>query len=72
MFFNRPDFGLKSAIRGNFVLIPKSGMLEALRRGYDTMAGMIFGPVPHFDTVIHSIASFEGKPTGYSNRIALQ
>jgi len=34
-------------------------MLAALRRDYERMAGMIFGPMPDFDTVIRSIESFE-------------
>jgi hypothetical protein len=59
MFFNRPDFALQSAVPGRFVLTPTNGMLEALRRDYDRMAEMIFGPVPSFDAVIHSIESFE-------------
>ncbi len=59
MFFNRPDFGLQSAVPGQFRLTPTHGMLDALRRDYERMAGMIFGPVPDFDTVIQSIESFE-------------
>jgi hypothetical protein len=34
-------------------------MLAALRRDYERMAAMIFGPVPGFDTVIRSIESLE-------------
>jgi hypothetical protein len=59
MFFNRPDFGLQSAVPGEFALTPTQGMLDALRRDYERMAGMIFGPVPDFGAVVHSIESFE-------------
>jgi hypothetical protein len=59
MFFNRPDYGLQSAVPGQFTLSPTDRMLDALRRDYAKMAGMIFGPVPDFDTVIRSIESFE-------------
>jgi hypothetical protein len=61
MFFNRPDFRLQSAVPGEFALTPTHGMLHALRRDYERMAGMIFGPVPDFDAVIHSIESFEAQ-----------
>jgi hypothetical protein len=59
MFFNRPDFRLQDAVPGQFALTPPHGMLAALRRDYERMAGMIFGPVPDFDLVIRSIESFE-------------
>ncbi len=59
MFFNRPDFGLQNAVPGSFVLTPAPGMLAALRRDYERMAEMIFGPIPDFDAVIRSIESFE-------------
>ncbi|MGA2252469.1 nucleotidyl transferase AbiEii/AbiGii toxin family protein [Terracidiphilus sp.] len=59
MFFNRPDYDLQSAVPGQFALTPTHGMLDALRRDYDKMAEMIFGPVSNFNTVIHSIESFE-------------
>jgi hypothetical protein len=61
MFFNRPDFGQQSAVPGQFVLTPIHGMFDALRRDYERMVGMIFGPVPDFDTVIHSIEFFEAQ-----------
>jgi Nucleotidyl transferase AbiEii toxin, Type IV TA system len=61
MFFNRPDFHLEDAVPGRFTLMPTHGMLAALRRDYERMAGMIFGPVPDFDSVIRSIESFEAE-----------
>ena len=59
MFFNRPDFELESATPGRFALIPASGMMDALRRDYERMADMIFGPVPDFASVIESITVIE-------------
>jgi hypothetical protein len=49
----------EDAVPGRFTLMPTPGMLAPLRRDYERMAGMIFGPVPDFDTVIRSIESFE-------------
>ena len=59
MFFNRPDFKLETATEGTFALKPADKMLDALRRDYEAMAGMIIGPVPPFDDVMVSIASLD-------------
>lgn len=59
MFFNRPHFNLATACPGTFALTPVRGMLDALRRDYRAMTGMIIAPVPRFDDVVESIASLE-------------
>jgi Nucleotidyl transferase AbiEii toxin, Type IV TA system len=59
MFFGRPDFNLESAAAGKFVLAPRGSMLSGLRRDYAAMAGMIFGAVPAFDSVMTSITRLE-------------
>jgi hypothetical protein len=59
MFFGRPDFNLESAAAGKFGLVPSEPMLSGLRRDYEAMAGMIFGPVPTFDAVMASITLLE-------------
>lgn len=61
MFFNRPDFDLASATPGSFALMPTPGMLDALRRDYQSMAAMIFGPVPAFDEVMTTIEDLDRR-----------
>jgi hypothetical protein len=59
MFFNRPDLDLNHAVPGTFALVPPDGLKGALQRDYDAMAGMIFGAVPTFETVIAAISQLE-------------
>jgi hypothetical protein len=59
MFFNRPDLDLASAVPGSFALTPHDGMLADLRRDYEAMSGMIFGPIPTVDEVVVAIAELE-------------
>jgi hypothetical protein len=59
MFFNRPDFDLASAVPGSFALTPHDGMLADLRRDYEAMSGMIFGPIPTVDEVVTAIVELE-------------
>ena len=61
MFFNRPHFNLETATPGSFALTPLGKMLDALRRDYGAMAGMIIGPVPPFEDVIESITTLERR-----------
>jgi hypothetical protein len=61
MFFNRPDLDLATASPGSFALTPHGGMLDDLRRDYEAMSGMIFGPIPAVDTVVASIAELEHR-----------
>lgn len=61
MFFGRPDFDLESAAGGRFALTPHAEMLDRLRRDYEAMAGMVFGQVPPFDDVVHSVAVLEAR-----------
>jgi len=59
MFLNRPDLGLAAAGPGTFTLTPEAGMLDPLRRDYQAMSGMIFGPAPDFDAVIAAVRGLE-------------
>lgn len=61
MFFNRPDLDLASAVPGNFALTPHKGMLADLRRDYEAMSGMIFGPIPSLDEIVAAIAQLEQR-----------
>jgi hypothetical protein len=61
MFFDRPAFDLLSAVEGRFAVAPAPGMIDALRRDYGNMSGMIFGPVPPFDAVLESIVSLDAR-----------
>ncbi|HEY5086982.1 MAG TPA: nucleotidyl transferase AbiEii/AbiGii toxin family protein [Gemmatimonadaceae bacterium] len=53
MFFNRPDLDLAHAIPGTLAIAPTEPMMDALRRDYTAMSGMIFGPIPAFDDGSH-------------------
>jgi hypothetical protein len=59
MFFNRADFNLASAVPGTFALTPHEAMFEALRRDYEAMSVMVFGPIPTIDEVLASIDDLE-------------
>lgn len=61
MFFNSTDLDLKSASPGSFSIMPTPEMANALKRDYQAMAGMIFGDVPDFATVIDAIQQLENK-----------
>jgi hypothetical protein len=61
MFFNRPDLDLASANPGSFALTPHDRMLADLRRDYDAMSGMVFGPIPNVDEVVAAIAELEHR-----------
>ncbi|WP_352541510.1 nucleotidyl transferase AbiEii/AbiGii toxin family protein [Mesorhizobium sp. M0018] len=59
MFFNRPDLDLDAAVAGDFSLTPAAGMMDALKRDYDSMGGMIFGSLPSFEDIIAAIRAIE-------------
>jgi len=61
MFFNRPDLDLASAVPGSFALTPHDGMLADLRRDYEAMSSMVFGPIPTVDEVVEAIAELEQR-----------
>jgi hypothetical protein len=61
MFFNRPDLDLASAVPGSFALTPHDGMLSDLRKDYEAMSGMVFGPIPTVDAVVATIAELEQR-----------
>jgi hypothetical protein len=61
MFFNRPDLDLASAVPGSFALTPHDVMLADLRRDYEAMSGMVFGPIPTVDAVVAAIADLEER-----------
>lgn len=59
MFFGSPDQGLETAVAGQFTLSPPAGMMDALRKDYEAMSGMIFGPVPPLEEVLASVQTAE-------------
>ena len=61
MFFDRAPFDLASAAPGTFAVAPVAGMLPRLDRDYESMSGMIFGPVPAFDLVVASLLDLERR-----------
>jgi hypothetical protein len=46
---------------GSFALTPHDGMLADLRRDYEAMSGMVFGPIPSVDEVVAAIAELEQR-----------
>ncbi len=61
LFFNSTDLDLKSAHPGSFRLVPTLEMNNVLRRDYQAMAGMIFGDIPNFSTVIDTVQQLEAE-----------
>lgn len=59
LFFGSPDLRLDIARRSTFTLMPSAGMLDALRRDYAAMTGMIFHDVPSLADVLTSVARAE-------------
>jgi hypothetical protein len=61
LFFGSADLGLDTAAHGTFTLVPSQPMREALARDYTAMGGMIFGPLPEIDDVLHAIEALESR-----------
>ncbi len=61
MFFNRPDYELRSALENAFAIMPTAGMVDELNRDYQAMTGMVIGEVPDFSEVLSSIAKLESQ-----------
>jgi hypothetical protein len=59
LFFNSSDLDLITACPGTFALSPLPQMNDQLRRDYAAMAGMIFGDVPKWETIVETIRQFE-------------
>lgn len=59
MFFNSRDLDLATAHPGTYALSPLPEMDTQLRRDYAAMAGMIFGEVPEWETIVKTIRQFE-------------
>ncbi len=59
MFFNSTDLDLSHARPGSFAITPTPGMVDALKRDYQAMAGMIFGEVPTFSDVLEATRQLE-------------
>lgn len=59
IFFNNRDMDLKNARPGSFKITPSTAMIEALKRDYQAMSGMIFGEIPKFEDVIISVERLE-------------
>jgi len=59
LFFGSADLRLDMATHGSFTLSPSEAMHDALARDYEAMSGMIFGPFPAIDEVLHAVAQLE-------------
>jgi hypothetical protein len=59
MFFNSTDLDLLNARPGTFAITPTPGMVDALKRDYQAMLGMIFGDVPEFSDVLNAVEKLE-------------
>jgi hypothetical protein len=58
-FFNSPDLDLLHANRGSYAILPTPAMVDDLKRDCQAMAGMIFGDVPDFDTILETTRQLE-------------
>ncbi len=61
MFFGRPDYNLGAAVPGTYRLAPTGSMVDALRRDYQAVVGMIIGAAPDFDAIVASVAALESQ-----------
>lgn len=52
MFFFSADYDLEHAVPGTLAIVPTSEMKPVLQRDFQAMAGMIFGKVPSFDSIL--------------------
>ncbi|CAB3765765.1 nucleotidyl transferase AbiEii/AbiGii toxin family protein [Paraburkholderia humisilvae] len=59
LFFGSSDLRLDIAGYGTFTLMPSAGMLDALRRDYVAMTGMIFHEIPTLADVLASVERAE-------------
>jgi len=60
-FFFRRKLNLETAAHGSFTLAPTEAMRADLKKDYDAMAGMIFGPKPDIDDVFDAISALEAE-----------
>ena len=61
MFFNSKDLDLIHATPGSFAITPSAAMIEPLRKDYEAMAGMVFGPLPDFNALLAEIQSLQNR-----------
>jgi hypothetical protein len=59
MFFNSPDLDLRHAQPGSYRIMPTPEMIDALKRDYHAMAGMIFGEIPNFTEILETVRELE-------------
>lgn len=59
LFFGSTDLGLDLAKPETFTLMPSPPMLDALKRDYTAMAGMVFNEVPALTDVLASVERVE-------------
>lgn len=67
MFFNSADLDLVHAHAGSFAITPTPEMVDALRRDYHAMEGMIFGEVPEFPDILEVLNQLEHQINLISN-----
>jgi hypothetical protein len=61
MFFKSKDLDLAHAAPGSFAIMPSTAMIEPLRKDYEAMAGMVFGTLPDFNTLLAEIQSLQNR-----------
>lgn len=59
LFFFNADYDLEHATPGSLKICPTEGMTTALQRDFKAMAGMIFGEIPPFESVLDALAELE-------------
>lgn len=58
-FYPGAGYGYDTMKKGSYRLMPTESMMEPLRRDYEHMKDMIFGPIPSFEDILWEIAEVE-------------
>jgi hypothetical protein len=61
LFFFIADYDLEHATPGSLKICPTEEMTTALQRDFKAMAGMVFGEVPSFESVLDALADLERR-----------
>ena len=61
LFFFIADYDLEHAAPGSLKICPTEEMTTALQRDFKAMAGMVFGEMPPFESVLDALADLERR-----------
>ena len=63
-FYPGAGYGYDTMKKGSYRLMPTESMMDPLRRDYEHMKDMIFGPIPSFEDILNEIAEVENELNG--------